>query len=102
MKTDVVELADTLLILCNLDLGISISVAVQQVGSGGSDRGGSLDGFSLDTSERELLGLTGFGSGRLGVEGRISGIEGAEVGLDGPWAIDSGLKVRPVYHPGDE
>ena len=60
MKTDIIKLVDTLPIIFD-NSSSSVGVTVQQVGSGVSDCCSGLDGFSLNASERDLLGLSSFG-----------------------------------------
>jgi len=71
VETDVIKLVDTFPIVLN-GSNSSVGVSIQQVASGVCDRGSGLDGLSLDTCERDLFGLSGFGSGGLLVKSAVS------------------------------
>lgn len=99
MQADIVKLGNTLPVILHRDsssvsvtVGVgTVGITVDEVGSGVNDRVGSLDSLCLDIGEREFLGLTGLGGGRLGVPCRVGVVQGAEVRLDGPWTVDGGL-----------
>jgi hypothetical protein len=75
-----------------VDHAITVRVAVNELLHAAGDLPRNVRDSSRDGSEGELLGGAGArGGGFVEVRG-VGGVEGAEVGGDGPWAVDGGLQ----------